>query len=168
MEQTRRDQRSRKISNNVDFCLWGTNRATTQNTFFDIFKWDQNHENHTYIVLWLKILLEIWSSFTSTRWYRPFTKTEFIFLRKWHHQPKSDELDRYWSIEEIKSEIFLTDFAKTVHKCWCKYRKFSFKWKFLAGLFFLWALLKNAIKPLSFHFSASYSLLVRKDFFIVL
>ena len=35
-----------KISNNVDFSLWG-NRATTQNTFFDIFKWDQNHENHT-------------------------------------------------------------------------------------------------------------------------
>ena len=36
----------KKISNNVDFSLWG-NRATTQNTFFDIFKWDQNHENHT-------------------------------------------------------------------------------------------------------------------------
>ena len=35
-----------KISNNVDFSLWG-NRATTQNTFIDIFKWDQNHENHT-------------------------------------------------------------------------------------------------------------------------
>ena len=30
----------------VDFSLWG-NRATTQNTFFEIFKWDQNHENHT-------------------------------------------------------------------------------------------------------------------------
>ena len=28
-----------KISNNVDFSLWG-NLATTQNTFFDIFKWD--------------------------------------------------------------------------------------------------------------------------------
>ena len=39
-----------KISNNVDFSLWG-NRATAQNTFFDIFMWDQNHENHTYLVL---------------------------------------------------------------------------------------------------------------------
>ena len=36
----------KKISKNVDFSLWG-NCATTQNTFFDIFKWDQNHENHT-------------------------------------------------------------------------------------------------------------------------
>ena len=45
-----------KISKNVDFSLWG-NRATTESTFFDIFKsvktqygekkWDQNHENHT-------------------------------------------------------------------------------------------------------------------------
>ena len=35
-----------KISNNVDFSLLG-NRATTQSIFFDIFKWDQNHENHT-------------------------------------------------------------------------------------------------------------------------
>ena len=35
-----------KISNNVNFILWG-NRATTQNIFFDVFKWDQNHENHT-------------------------------------------------------------------------------------------------------------------------
>ena len=35
-----------KNSKNVDFSLWG-NRATTQNTFFDIFMWDQNHENHT-------------------------------------------------------------------------------------------------------------------------
>ena len=35
-----------KISKNVDFSLWG-NCATTQSTFFDIFKWDQNHENHT-------------------------------------------------------------------------------------------------------------------------
>ena len=32
----------KKISNNIDFSLWG-NRATTQNTFFDIFKWYQNH-----------------------------------------------------------------------------------------------------------------------------
>ena len=29
-----------KISKNVDFNLWG-NRATTQNNFFDVFKWDQ-------------------------------------------------------------------------------------------------------------------------------
>ena len=35
-----------KISNNVDFSLW-SNRATTQSKFFDIFKWDQNHKNHT-------------------------------------------------------------------------------------------------------------------------
>ena len=35
-----------KITNNIDFSFWG-NHATTQNTFFDIFKWDQNHENHT-------------------------------------------------------------------------------------------------------------------------
>ena len=34
-----------KISNNVDFILW-SNLATTQKTFFDIFKWDQNHKNH--------------------------------------------------------------------------------------------------------------------------
>ena len=32
-----------KNSKDVD---WG-NRTTTQNTFFDIFMWDQNHENHT-------------------------------------------------------------------------------------------------------------------------
>ena len=36
----------RKISKNVDLSIWG-NHATTQNNFFDIFKWDQNHENHT-------------------------------------------------------------------------------------------------------------------------
>ena len=35
-----------KISKNIDFSLWG-NRATTKNTVFDIFMWDQNHENHT-------------------------------------------------------------------------------------------------------------------------
>ena len=35
-----------KISNNVDFSLWG-NHAATQNTFFDVFKWNQNHENYT-------------------------------------------------------------------------------------------------------------------------
>ena len=31
------------ISKNVDFSLWGNNRATTQNTFFDIFKCLKTH-----------------------------------------------------------------------------------------------------------------------------
>ena len=35
-----------KISNHIDFSLW-SNRAITQKIFFYIFKWDQNHENHT-------------------------------------------------------------------------------------------------------------------------
>ena len=40
-------QRSEEIfSKNIDFILLG-NRATTQNTFLDIFMRDQNHENHT-------------------------------------------------------------------------------------------------------------------------
>ena len=34
----------------VDISLWG-NRATTQNTLFNIFKWDQNNENHTYMYI---------------------------------------------------------------------------------------------------------------------
>ena len=45
-EENQRLAEWEKISKNVDFSLWG-NRATTQSTFFDIFKWDQNHENHT-------------------------------------------------------------------------------------------------------------------------
>ena len=57
MERPWRGQRSEEFfSKNVNFSLCG-NPATTQNTFFDIFKstkthygekkWDQNHENYT-------------------------------------------------------------------------------------------------------------------------
>ena len=48
MEQFRRSrqQSEENFSKNIDFSFW-CNCATTQNTFFDIFKWDQNHENHT-------------------------------------------------------------------------------------------------------------------------
>ena len=84
MERPRRGQRSEeKISKNVDFSLWG-NRATTQNTFFDIFKSTKN-------ALWgKKVRPKSWKSRIVSGWllfvlqlYCPFSKKKMsVFCAK--------------------------------------------------------------------------------------
>ena len=97
----KRTRREEKISKNVDFSLWG-NSATTQNTFFDIFKssktekkWDQNHENHTqcttrtvqfqiWLSTWCRQGAHCYKILFKMCWCRPLVAAEFkkqFFLR---------------------------------------------------------------------------------------